>query len=82
MKAAKVRDERLPAEHLVSTAAATICCSAMYISKQALGMRVAEDLGVGRVRDLAVERDDVAPLAAERRERLAVGLARTFEPES
>jgi hypothetical protein len=37
-------------------------------------MGVAEDLGVGRVRDLAVERDDVTSFAAEGGERVAVRL--------
>ena len=44
--------------------------------EEPLRVCVAEDLGEGRVRDLAVEGDDVAALAAERRQRLAVGLAR------
>ena len=39
-------------------------------------MRGLEDLGEGRVRDLAVERDDVAARGAERRQRVAVRLAR------
>ena len=38
-------------------------------------MRLAEHLRVRRVRDLAVERDDVAAIVAERGDRLAVGLA-------
>ena len=41
-----------------------------------LGMRLREDLGERRVRDLAVERDDVRPRGAERRERVTVRLAR------
>ena len=39
-------------------------------------MRLAEHLGVGRVRDLAVDRHDVAAHRAEGRDRVAVGLAR------
>src|SRR3954453_13893095 len=41
----------------------------------ALRMRLAEHLRVRRVRDLAVERADVAAHGAERRDRVAVGLA-------
>ena len=41
-----------------------------------LRVGLGEDLGVGRVRDLAVERDDVAAAVAERLERVAVRLAR------
>ena len=38
-------------------------------------MCVAEDLGVRRVGDLAIERDDVAARRAQRGQRVAVGLA-------
>ena len=41
----------------------------------AVRVRLAEVLGVRRVRDLAVERDDVAADVRQRRDRLAVGLA-------
>ena len=39
----------------------------------ALGVRLGEQLGERRVRNLAVERDDVGALGPERRERVAVG---------
>ena len=42
----------------------------------AVGMGLGEHLREGRVRHLAVERDDVGALGAERRQRLAVGHAR------
>src|SRR5439155_26272011 len=38
-------------------------------------MGLAEDLRVGRVRDLAVEREDLAARSAQGRERIAIGLA-------
>ena len=74
--AAKVDANGFHPRTCIPTAAATICCSAMYISKKRSGMRLRELLGVGRVRDLAVERDDVAARAAERQQRVAVRLAR------
>ena len=44
--------------------------------EEALRMGLREDLGEGRVGDLAVEDDHVAAGGAERRERVTVGLAR------
>src|SRR5690606_16467173 len=46
--------------------------------EEAFAVRLAEDLAVRRVAHFAVESDDIASLAAERRERLAVRLARRF----
>ena len=48
----------------------------MYISKYRSGCASREDLRERRVRDLAVERDDVPAPVAERLERVAVRLAR------
>ena len=69
------RAERLPAEHLHPHRGGDHLLLRDVHLDEPLGMGVLEDLGEGRVGDLAVERDDRAVRGAERRERLAVRLA-------
>ena len=68
--------ERFPAQHLQPDRRRDHLLLGDVHLEEPVRVRVAEDLGEGRVRHLAVERDDVSPLAAERGKRLAVGLAR------
>ena len=44
--------------------------------EEAVGMGLLEFVGVGRVGHLGVQRDDVRPAGAQRRQGVAVGLAR------
>ena len=70
------RGERLPAAHLEPDRGGDHLLLGDVHLEVPLRMRLAEDLRVGRVRDLAVERDDVLARVAERLERVAVRLAR------
>ena len=57
------RGERHPAAHLHADRGRDHLLLGDEHLEVAVGVRLAEELGVGRVRDLAVERDDVAALA-------------------
>ena len=68
--------ERPPAEHLHPDRGRHHLLLGDVHLEVPLGMRLGEDVGEGRVRDLAVERDHVATRGAHRGERVAVRLAR------
>ena len=70
------RGERHPAAHLHADRRGDHLLLGDEHLEVAVLVRLAEQLGVRRVRHLAVERDDVAAHRAERGQRLAVGLAR------
>ena len=69
------RAERLPAEHLHPHGGRDHLLLRDVHLDEALRVGVAEDIGERRVGDLAVERDDLSVLGAERGQRLAVRLA-------
>ena len=73
--AANVDDERRPAAHLHADRRRDELLLGDEHLEVAVRVRLAEVLGVRRVRDLAVERDDVAADVGQRGDRLAVGLA-------
>ena len=70
------RGVRHPAAHLQADGGGDHLLLGDEHLEVAVRVRLAEQLGVRRVGDLAVERDDVAAHRAERGQRLAVGLAR------
>ena len=70
------RRERSPAHGLEADGGSDELLLGDVHLEVALGVRFREGLGERRVRDLAVERDDVGASGAERCERVAVGLAR------
>ena len=67
--------ERLPAAHLHPDRGGDELLLGDEHLEEALGVGGGEDVGMGRVRHLAVEGDDAAVRGADRRERVAVGLA-------
>ena len=71
------RGERLPAAHLhPDRGGDQLLLGDVHLEEALRDAPCANDLGVGRVAHLAVERDDVAAGGAERGQRVAVGLAR------